>query len=74
MRSSAAFKENIHARIAKKGLPTAPSKPPAALYLNQLWKALADEDRRRTLTTLSQIVAKQLQPPPDAKEVEHEDR
>ena len=36
----------------------------AALYLNQLWKALADEDRRRTLTTLSQIVAKQLQPPP----------
>jgi hypothetical protein len=44
------------------------------LYLNQLWKALADEDRRRTLTTLSQIVAKQLQPPPDAKEVAHEDR
>jgi hypothetical protein len=43
------------------------------LYLNQLWQALPDEDRRRTLTTLSQIVVKQLQPPPDAKEVEHED-
>jgi hypothetical protein len=44
------------------------------LYLNQLWKTLADEDRRRTLATLSQVVAKQLQPPPDAKEVAHEDR
>jgi hypothetical protein len=44
------------------------------LYLNQLWKALTDEDRRRTLATLSQIVAKQLQPPPGAKEVAHEDR
>jgi hypothetical protein len=43
------------------------------LYLNQLWKALADEDQQRTLTTLSQIVAKQLQPPPEAKEVAHED-
>jgi hypothetical protein len=45
-----------------------------ALYVNQLWKSLAVEDRRRTLTTLSQVVAKQLQPPPDAKEVMHEDR
>jgi len=52
----------------------APSSHPRALYLNQLWKALTDEDRRRTLTTLSQLVAKQLQPPPGAKEVEHEDR
>jgi hypothetical protein len=44
------------------------------LYLNQLWNALADEDRRRTLVTLSQIVAKQLQPSPVAKEVAHEGR
>lgn len=58
----------------KGGPKAAPSNPPTALYLNQLWKALTDEDRRRTLTALSQIVAKQLQPPPDAKEVEHEDR
>ena len=47
--------------------------PPSALYLNQLWKALPDVDRRQALLTLSQIVAKQLQPPPSAKEVEHED-
>jgi hypothetical protein len=47
--------------------------PPTELYPNQLWKSLTDEDRRRTLTALSQIVAKQLQPPPVAKEVEHED-
>jgi hypothetical protein len=44
------------------------------LYLNQLWTALPEEDRRRTLTALSQIVAKRLQPPPGEKEVEHEDR
>ena len=68
-----AVKETIHAWIAKRGAPTAPSKPPAALYPNLLWRALTDEERRRTLTTLSQIVAKQLQPPPVAKEVEHED-
>lgn len=73
MLSSATVKENNHARIAKRGLPTASPNPPPALYLNQLWQALTDEDRRRTLTTLSQIVVKQLQPPPDAKEVEHED-
>ena len=68
-----AVKETIHARIAKRGAPTAPSKPPAALYPNQLWKSLTDEDRQRTLAALSQIVAKQLQLPPVAKEVEHED-
>jgi hypothetical protein len=67
-------KEDHHARIAKGGSPaTALSIPPAELYPNQLWKSLTDEDRRRTLTALSQIVAKQLQPPPVAKEVEHED-
>jgi len=70
----AAVKEYSHARIAKGAPSTAPSKPPAALYLNQLWKALADEDRRRALLALSQIVAKQLRPPPQAKEVAHEDR
>jgi hypothetical protein len=72
--STAVKEENSHARIAKGGPTTTPSNPPAALYLNQLWTALTDEDRRRTLTTLSQLVAKQLQPPPGAKEVEHEDR
>jgi hypothetical protein len=44
------------------------------LYLNQLWQALPDVDRRQALLTLSRIVAKQLQPPPHAKEVAHEDR
>jgi len=72
--SSAAVKENSHARIAKGGPTAVPSNLPAALYLNQLWTALPDEDRRQTLVTLSQIVAKQLQPPPIAKEVEHDDR
>jgi hypothetical protein len=71
---SAVSKEDSHARIAKGGPPTGPSKPPAALYLKQLWTALAAEDRRRTLVTLSQIVAKQMPPPPGTKEVAHEDR
>jgi hypothetical protein len=44
------------------------------LYLSQLWLALTGEDRRQALVTLSQIVAKQLQPPPDAKEVAHDNR
>jgi hypothetical protein len=74
VRSTAAVKEDFHVRIAKRGLPKALPKPPAALYPNQLWKALTDEDRQRTLTALSQIVVKRLQPPPGAKEVTHEDR
>jgi hypothetical protein len=73
MLSLTAFKENSHARIAKRGPTTAQPNPPSALYLNQLWEALPDVDRRQALLTLSQIVAKQLQPPPSAKEVEHED-
>jgi hypothetical protein len=36
--------------------------------------ALPDQDRRRALTTLSQIVAKRLQPPPGPEEVTHENR
>ncbi len=35
---------------------------------------MGDEDRLRTLRTLSQIVVKKLQPPPVAREVVHEDR
>jgi hypothetical protein len=71
--STAAVKETFHGRIAKKGVSTLASKPLTTLYPIHLWQALTEEDRRRTLTTLSQIVAKRLQPPPDAKEVEHED-
>jgi hypothetical protein len=72
---SAAVKEDPHGRIEKGGSPPAPlPTPPAAVYLSLLWTALPVEDRRRTLTALSRIVAKQLQPPPGAKEVAHEDR
>jgi hypothetical protein len=64
-------KENSHARIAKGGPTTAPI-PPTALHLNKLWMVLGDQGRQRMLVTLSQIIAKQLQPPPREKEVEHE--
>jgi hypothetical protein len=60
--------------MAKGGSTTAQPNPLSALYLNQLWKALPDVDRRQALLTLSQIITKQLQPPPSKKEVEHEDR
>jgi hypothetical protein len=48
--------------------------PSPVLSLKELWKALADEDRRQTLAALSRIIAKQLQPPPQEKEVAHENR
>jgi hypothetical protein len=66
--------EDRHARVPKRGAPKASSKPPAAFYPNPLWAALPDEDRRQTLTTLSQIVAKRLRPPSGVKEVPHDDR
>jgi hypothetical protein len=59
---------------AKKGLSKVLPKPSAVLYLNELWTALPGDDRRQTLATLSQIIAKRLQPPTDAKEVESDDR
>jgi hypothetical protein len=38
-----------------------------------MWETLPEETRRRTLITLSRIVAQQVQPPPSEKEVTHED-
>ena len=59
-------------RAAKRGLPTPQPPTPVALPLNRLWEMLTDEDRRRTLATLSRIVARQLPPPLDDKGVTHE--
>jgi hypothetical protein len=42
------------------------------LALDQLWSLLTDEQRRRTLTTLSGIVLRQLDAPQDDTEVRHE--
>jgi hypothetical protein len=64
-------KENRHARIAKGG-PTTAADLPAAFCLNKLWMVLGDQERRRMLAALSQIIAKHLQPPPQEKEVGHE--
>ena len=38
----------------------------------QLWQALPQSDRDRTLLTLSRVVAQQLPRPPADKEVDHE--
>jgi len=68
------FKEGIHARIATRGN----ASPPVAtanrqIVLSHLWAALPDKVRQQTLKTLSRIVTQQLLPPPDEKEVDHED-
>jgi hypothetical protein len=42
------------------------------VLLTDLWKRLPDEARQKSLVTLSQIVARQLIPPPEKKEVEND--
>jgi hypothetical protein len=44
------------------------------LLLTGLWEQVPEETRRLTLQALGQIIARQLVPPPDPKEVRHEDR
>jgi len=52
---------------------TAPLLPQPRVLLKDLWKELSEEARQMSLLTLSQIVARQLVPPPAKKEVENED-
>jgi hypothetical protein len=42
------------------------------LALSQLWNLLTDEQRQRTLVTLSSIVVRQLDAPPNGQEVRDE--
>jgi hypothetical protein len=42
------------------------------LVLDQLWSLLTDEQRQRTLTTLSSVVLRQFDAPRDEKEVRDE--
>ena len=52
----------------------APLLPPQRIALKRLWEKLSEETRQQTLRTLGQIVTRQLVPPPETKEVPHEDR
>lgn len=67
-------KEDHHAPQPRR--PLLPPDPSVTqrLSLQQLWAVLPDEQRRRTIQVLSQVVANQLQAPPNDKEVPHEDR
>jgi hypothetical protein len=47
--------------------------PHQRIPLKQLGEKLSEETRQQTLQTLGQIVTRQLVPPPEAKEVPHED-
>ena len=64
-------------RHAQTSAPDSPPPPPAALSpqitLLQLWATLPDEPRRKTLQTLSRLVAQQLHDPRRPQEVSHED-
>ena len=53
--------------------PSAPLLPQQRVLLKDLWKELPEEARQKSLLTLSQIVARQIVPPPEKKEVENED-
>ncbi|MDT5083962.1 MAG: hypothetical protein QOJ61_1005, partial [Mycobacterium sp.] len=50
-----------------------PLWPHPLIPLKRLWEKLSEETRQQTLRTLGQIVTRQLVPPPEAKEVPHED-
>ena len=52
--------------------PPRRTKQPARVPLNRLWLALPDENRRRTLQTLSRVVAQQVASLPSIPEVTHE--
>ena len=52
---------------------SAPLLPTHRVLLKDLWKELPEEARQKSLLTLSQIVARQIVPPPEKKEVENED-
>jgi hypothetical protein len=52
---------------------SAPLLLPPRVLLKDLWKELPDEARQKSLLALSQIVARQLVPPLEKKEVENED-
>ena len=75
-RSGFLFKEENYARIAKKGV-AAPlmsvAEHRSRVTLEQVWQTLPEVNRREALLTLSRIVAQQIFPPQDSKEVRHED-
>ena len=58
-------------------LRTVPPPPPVAHSLQispqQIWATLPAEPRRKTLQTLSRLVAQQLDDPHSLQEVSHED-
>jgi hypothetical protein len=53
--------------------PPPPATPNPPLTPQQIWATLPDEHRRKTLQTLSRIVAQQLQTTRSPQEVSHED-
>ena len=52
---------------------SAPFLPQQRVLLKDLWKAIPEEARQKSLLTLSQIIARQLVPLPQEKEVGNED-
>ena len=60
-----------HAEGIRRSTPFLPQQ---AILLKDLWERLPDEARQKSLMALSQVVARQLVPPPERKEVENEDR
>jgi hypothetical protein len=57
--------------LPSSSLPPRPSVV-GSLEIDRLWSLLTDEQRQRTLVTLSRIVVQQLDAPPDGQEVRDE--
>jgi hypothetical protein len=64
--------EESHAVRPGRNLFVLPQTAAKQITLTQLWESLPEANRRQTLQTLSQLLAQQLQPPPE-KEVRNED-
>jgi hypothetical protein len=64
------FKEANHAARNYRRHP--PPRPPIQLPLDQLWNLISDDQRQRTLVTLTSIVLRQLDVPRDEREVRNE--
>jgi hypothetical protein len=62
---------NHAARNYRRRAPPRPANPPP---LDQLWNLITDDQRQRTLVTLSSVLLRQLDIPRDEKEVRDESR
>ena len=65
--------EERHAIQPGRNLFLPPQAAAKQIALKHLWETIPEPNRQQTLQALSRLVAQQLQPPPNEKEVRDED-